>query len=101
MWTKRLVLALGLMAAFWIGIDSAKPAEAGPGVRVVTPYGAYYGGYYRPYYYRPYYYRPYYYYTSPVPAPYPYMYYAPGTIPFRTYYFPQYVVPAPYPYYYW
>jgi hypothetical protein len=95
MWKKRLALALGLVAALWMGSDSAKPAEAGPGVRVYTPYGVYYGGYYRPYYYRPYYY-----YTSPVPAPYPYIYYAPGTIPYQTFYFPQYAVPYPY-YYYW
>lgn len=90
MWKKRIALALGLVAAAWIGNASAAPAEAGPGVRVITPYGAYYGGYYRPYTY----------YTSPVPAPYPYIYYAPGTIPYQTFYFPQYRVPNPY-YYGW
>ncbi len=89
MWKKRIALVLGLLVAGLMWNWSAATAKAGPGVYVHTPYGTYYGRYY---------FRPYYYYTSPVPAPYPYIYYAPGTIPYNTFYFPQYRVP--YPYYY-
>lgn len=79
MFKKLASLGLAILAVGALTAALAAPAQA-----------QYYGGY-SPYGYG--YYRPYSYYTSPVPQPYPYMYYAPGTIPYRTFYFPQYRVP--------
>ena len=100
-----LALSLAIVAATW----TMQPAQAKAGWGdVVAPavsafqyygygYSPGYSNYYQPY---SYYYRPYSYYTSPVPQPYPYIYYGPGTVRYNTFYYPQYRVPNFY-YYGW